>query len=386
VIAILIGSPMLEGELALPESLLIGPATVGVVWFLIACAGPSTRVSRARTLVLIGVLLACAVLIQQTALAETASVLLWCLVRRRWRDLLIIGGTVVVTAAIVILPFVISSGSHNVWYALVSSYGGYVQGGLHGRLETLAFRIGIILAMAVIAWLFRTAADGRLELLRIWTTAMLFTAIAPGYNYQHFLLPAVAPVVMLIVGIASRHRRELWASARQVQVLIAVATLGVLSAITVTTFSFQRYVTWSLGYYANAVGYVSGSTPQADYERYFGVTTYGELQADQYLSAHGLVGATAMVWANLAWPIVDEQLVPPTRSGPLYVTLALENGTGQILANMNASPPRVILITPDGIEDLPDIRTFITTHAYAKVLDGNGVALSGRPPCPPHAV
>jgi hypothetical protein len=378
VIALLIGSPMLEGELALPESLLLGPATVGVVWFLIAYAGSSARVPRTRTLVLIGVLLACAVLIQQTALAETASVLLWCLVRRRWRDLMIVGGTVVITVAIVILPFVISSGAHNVWYAFVSSYGGYVQRGLKGGLATLAFRLGIILAMAIVAWLFRNAADGRLELVRIWTTAMLFTAIAPGYNYEHFLLPAVVPAVMLITGIVSRRRRELWASVRRVPVLIAVATLGVLSAITVTTFSFQYYVTWSLGYYPNAVGYVAGSTSQADYERYFGVTTLGELQAEQYLSAHGLVGVTAMVWANLAWPLVDEQLVPPTRSGPLFVTLTLENGTGQILANMNASPPRVILITPDGIEDLPDIRNFISGHAYAKVLDGNGVELYVR--------
>jgi 4-amino-4-deoxy-L-arabinose transferase-like glycosyltransferase len=376
-IALVIGSPMLDGDLALPESLLIGPATVGLVWFLIACAGPA-RMPRTRTLVLIGVLLACAVLIQQTALAETASVLLWCLVRRRWRDLFVVGGTVVVIAAAVILPFVISSGAHNVWYALVSSYGGYLQSGLHARPETLAFRIGIILAMALVAWLFRNATDGRLELVRIWTTAMLFTAIAPGYNYEHFLLPAVIPVVLLVIGLVARHRHELWASVRRVRVLIAAAVMGVLTAITVTTFQFQHYVSWGLGYYANAVGYVSGSTSQANYERYFGVTTLGEHQADEYLSSHGLVGATAMVWANLAWPIVDEQLVPPTRSGPLYVTLALENGTGQILATMNASPPRVILITPDGIEDLPDIRSFVSTHAYTKVLDGNGVELYVR--------
>jgi hypothetical protein len=33
-IAVIIGSPMLDGNLALPESLLIGPVTVAVVWFL----------------------------------------------------------------------------------------------------------------------------------------------------------------------------------------------------------------------------------------------------------------------------------------------------------------------------------------------------------------
>jgi len=39
VIAVIVGSPMLDGNLALPESLLIGPVTVGVVWFLCSCTG-----------------------------------------------------------------------------------------------------------------------------------------------------------------------------------------------------------------------------------------------------------------------------------------------------------------------------------------------------------
>ena len=38
-IAVIIGTPMLDGDLALPESLLIGPVTVGVVWFLCSCTG-----------------------------------------------------------------------------------------------------------------------------------------------------------------------------------------------------------------------------------------------------------------------------------------------------------------------------------------------------------
>ncbi len=82
-----------------------------------------------------------------------------------------------------------------------------------------------------------------------------------------------------------------------------------------------------------------------------------------------------MLWTNLAWPLVDEQLVPPTRSGPLYITLALENGTAGILSRMNASPPELILVTPFHIENLSDVRTFISTHQYVKVMDANGVEL-----------
>ena len=84
-----------------------------------------------------------------------------------------------------------------------------------------------------------------------------------------------------------------------------------------------------------------------------------------------------MLWTNLAWPLVDEQLVPPTRSGPLYITLALENGTAGILSRMNASPPELILVTPFHIENLRDVRTFISTH---QLREGDGCEWRGAVP------
>jgi hypothetical protein len=60
------------------------------------------------------------------------------------------------------------------------------------------------------------------------------------------------------------------------------------------------------------------------------------------------------------------------------VTLALENGTGGILARMNATPPELILITPSGIENLGDIRAFIGTHAYNEVIAAYGIELYVR--------
>ena len=132
---------------------------------------------------------------------------------------------------------------------------------------------------------------------------------------------------------------------------------------------------WSLGYYVNAAAYVSGSISVLQYDTYFGALNYGEHEAEQWISSHNLVGATAMLWTNLAWPLVDDQLVPPTRSGPLYVTLALENGTAGILSRMTAAPPELILVTPSHIENLADVREFIRSHDYTEVFDAYGVDL-----------
>ncbi len=85
-----------------------------------------------------------------------------------------------------------------------------------------------------------------------------------------------------------------------------------------------------------------------------------------------------MLWTNLAWPLVDDDLLPPTRSGPLYVTLALEKGTAGIMSRMNATPPELILISPNGIENLNDIRAFIRSHPYQEVMDAHGIELYVR--------
>jgi len=379
VLALVIGSPAFDGNLALPESLLIGPATVGVVWFVCSCADPSARRPRVLVLVLIGLLLASAALIQQTALADFAAIMLWCLVRRNWRTMLILGGTVMTTGVVVLAPFVISAGAHNVWFALVSSYVPYLNYSLHAQIASLVFRIVAIAAMVAAAWYFRNADDSRFELVRIWATALLFAAIAEGYAYEHFLLPLMVPLVMLVTGILSRHRDQLLRRMRRPRVVLAGATFALIASAGWSLFAAgYRSMVGSAGYYANALSYMSGSISKVEYDGSFGAEIVGEQQAEQWISSHGMVGATAMLWTNLAWPLVDEELVPPTRSGPLYVTLALEDGTVDILARMEASPPQLILITPVNIENLRDIRDFIATHAYRRVLDEHRVELYVR--------
>jgi hypothetical protein len=189
----------------------------------------------------------------------------------------------------------------------------------------------------------------------------------------------VIPLVMLVTGLISGQRDHLPQRVWHPQVLLAVATFAVIASTGWSLYTAAyRSTVWSVGYYPNAVGYVTGSISVLDYDTYFGALNYGEHEAEQWIANHNLVGATAMLWTNLAWPLVDDELVPPTRSGPLYVTLALENGTGGILARMNAEPPRLILITPQGIENLTDILTFIERHDYRLVMDAHGVELYAR--------
>ena len=186
----------------------------------------------------------------------------------------------------------------------------------------------------------------------------------------------VIPLVLLITGLVSRHHDRLSQRLRRPRVLLAGAVFAAIASTGWSLFmAGYRSTVWSVGYYANAAGYVAGSVSELDYDTYFGALNYGEHEAEAWISSHNLVGVTAMLWTNLAWPLVDDELLPPTRSGPLYVTLALENGTAGILSRMNAAPPELILITPLGIENLADVRAFIRSHHYQQVMDAHGTEL-----------
>ena len=49
-----------------------------------------------------------------------------------------------VTVAVVVVPFVVASGAHNVWFALVTSYVDYVDDALNDRLPAYLFRICLL--------------------------------------------------------------------------------------------------------------------------------------------------------------------------------------------------------------------------------------------------
>ena len=88
-------------------------------------------------------LFACGFLIQQTALADFASIASVPCVAQLADLLLVVGGTFVLTVAVVIIPFVISASVHNVWFALVTSYVDYLTNDALGDRPRRTSRAGV---------------------------------------------------------------------------------------------------------------------------------------------------------------------------------------------------------------------------------------------------
>ena len=232
----------------------------------------------------------------------------------------------------------------------------------------------MILGMVVAAWLYRNARDGRLGFVRIWATALLFTATAAGVFVRAFPPPRGDPV-----GRA-RHRAG-FASPRSPGTTHPSAprlfTGALFAVIGVSGWSPSSWRVpnrdLSVGYYANVfAGRLIGAVSQIHYDAYFDGPSYGEHEAEQWISSHNLIGVTAMLWTNLAWPFVDDGLLPSTRSAVrCTVTLALEGKRRDPVADERGTA-ELILITPPASRTSVISGQFIGAHDYVQVMDADG--------------
>ncbi len=381
VIAVLFGAPFLDGELFLPESLLVIFTTWACVWFIVVIHRQDASQSPLplRHVVGIGVLLSCAALIQQTAIADASAILAWCIVRRQYRAAGALVATMGGLGLAVMGPFVVEAGFHRIFFALVSSYGGYVTQSLSTKVISYAWRLALVIAFAGSIYALRRVQNRMLEFLRIWFTAELIVAIAPGYPYEHFLLPAVIPVTLGVsYGIATYW--EKWKQlVRSWKFLLSTGLLawcGVASCFIFTQpYGGLYHAGWSLGYYPVTVGRMMGAVTTRSYDDFFGFSVYGESVAMRWIHAHHLDGSYALVWSNLAWPLVVNRLSEPTRSGPLYVTQTLDNGPEPLIARLEKRLPAFVIVTPHQAQFNRYIRKFLAQHSYRKELDVDGVQL-----------
>lgn len=374
VLAGIFGTPMLNAELALPESLLIAPVTGAMLLYLWSARRHTSLPT--STLVMVALLLASAVLIQQTALAECSVLLLFLLVRRQWRHAIIIAGTGIAALAIVLIPTAFVTSPHAVWYALATSYLTYVNASFSSHLILVIYRLGLVALFLVSAWWGRNGKDSSLEFMRLWASGTLVTSIAPGYPYSHFLLPAAIPTVTLVAMLLAKNNLRSIARNRLLHVgasallLIIVVIDGV--HIYTQPNGFTWNAAWAIGYYPVTFAHAFGIMNITSYDSYFDTNLQGQEESEAYITSHHLDGSTAVIWSNLAWPYLDNQLKPVGIAGPIYVPLNVARSSAPLIAHMETDEPTLIIVsTQEGTQGAGAIARFLADHTNYHKVTGN---------------
>jgi hypothetical protein len=379
VVAVLLGAPLFDAELALPESLLIAPATWAMA-IVLRRTSSSDGAAGLRWPVAAGVLSALAMAYQQTAIADAAAIGLILVLSPRVRlsQVGAYAATVVAVTAAWVAGAVLTAGAGTVAFALAGFYVAYTQavlptsgGGLLAHLLLLAVCLALVLAGAAAARREPVSQWGSW----IWAGATLLVVAAAQQPYAHFLAPSVVPVTIAVVGLRRPaihvSRALLGRLALLAGVVAAALSARVAGVDWVPALASQGANTTRdlAAYYGGTASLVAGGDIEA-WQDTFDARVASDRDVAAWIQSHGLSDRTAVVWSADAWPylLADLPVLMPT--APIYNNEVLLGQQGQVVLLVGELDPELILTSDDGLLGFPEVQPLLDARYRLMVRHG----------------
>jgi 4-amino-4-deoxy-L-arabinose transferase-like glycosyltransferase len=379
---VLLGLPILDAELAIPESLMIAPLSWAGALVVVRLVGPVTSQPsrRARWPIAVGVLVAVAIAYQQTAVAEASAFGLAIALspRTRWRELTQYVVTVLALTAVWLGAVVSTAGVDSVRFALLGFYVAYTQSVLPASASGSALHFAeaaIAVALVSIGAVFRRTAHGPLWVLLLWLASSLTVAAVAGQPYAHYLTPAVAPAALTVAAMMVPLRSVLprlrtAESLRWAPQLAGVAVAGVMASVAgldwipaASTPALNATRTLQ-HYYGGAITAALHISDKADWDEQFDSRVGADKAVADWLSNKGLRGASAVVWSSDSWlySLADLPVLMPTP--PIYNDEVLLGNNGPVAKYVEDLDPDVIIVASDAAQQFPEIQTLLQGSKY----------------------
>jgi 4-amino-4-deoxy-L-arabinose transferase-like glycosyltransferase len=379
--AVILGLPIVDAELALPESLLIAPLTwAGAIILVRILRGDRAGLTRRIPWwpVAAGVLMAAAIAYQQTAVAETSAFFFAILIAPALlrRDAFIFLGTAVAITLVWLSAAIITAGAGKVAFALAGFYVNYTKAALPSSAAGGLAHFGLALAAAVLlaAGAIASRRRDRVDwVLMLWAGATLLVTAVAGQQYPHFLVPAVAPLTLLAAGlpvpsaawIRAGRRRELVGPGLQAVGLVATILMAKVAGLDWTPFPPSATDSHTLsGYYGGAAWAAFDPTWRTTWLNDFDYRVAGDAKVAAWVTRNGFSGDTAVVWSYDAWiyALANLQIIMPTP--PIYNDEVLLGSGGPVEAYVAARHPVLIMVDVKSQVIFPEISTLLASGEY----------------------
>jgi 4-amino-4-deoxy-L-arabinose transferase-like glycosyltransferase len=371
--ALVISTPLIEANLALTELFASAP----VAWAFVLLAGRSQGTSeqpaglsgwllRHGPYLGAGALLAVGLLFKQVmALDAVAAGVFVVLAARPVLPKLaaLVGGyavPVVLTAALLAVQGALDDGL----YAAFGFYRVYLaEGSGLPPLFTAAKLAPALLAIALAMLATRHASRSGTALAVLWLGFAATGAVLGGRPFGHYLVQVVAPASvapgLLCSAIAPRQRLVLVSG-------MAVACYVIFSAFNRYWYSYEMV---RLAYYHNAALYVAGNRSRAEYEGFFSWRVAHQRAFASIIRADD--ERTLFVWGEYPWlyPLADADSA--TRYVTSYHTSFVPDAKTDVIAALNALPPRYIVWERDEWRRLPGLADLVAARYQRVSTAGN---------------
>ncbi|MGH7904302.1 MAG: ArnT family glycosyltransferase [Candidatus Dormibacteraceae bacterium] len=351
-LGIVLGLPLFNTELIVPESLLIAPATCAaaiLVGRLLLAGPPTSWWWQWGWAVATGALAGIAIGIQQTSLADAGAFALVIILstRIRRREILLYAGGVALVTAAWLGPSIAVASPADVASALVGFYRGYASFSVPRSHTGLALR-ATGPALALIG-AFLNRRDARpVWSLWLWAAAVLAVPAIANRNYPHLLAPALVPGILAVASLPLPFRGF---RPRLVPLVAGVAMTSVFASVAwIESKALEAYLTWP---HAVATGH------EAEWSLTLDSRGPSAEAIANWIHAHGLAGSRAVVWSSDAWLYMLADLPVSLPTAPIYNDVVLLGSGRAVAARVTAIDPRVIVTTEGATRLWPDIEPLL---------------------------
>jgi 4-amino-4-deoxy-L-arabinose transferase-like glycosyltransferase len=374
--ALVIGPPIFDSELFLPEAALIGPMTWAGMLMLVHITSTTWAARHRWAPYVAGLLASIALGMQQTVIADIVAIGLIVLIAcpSHWRDVLRFLGTGLVVSSLWLLPTVFASGLGASWFAIVGFYGIYAHNALPPTVLDRVVHFAAIAggALAIFGGSALLGRRTRNAFWMLWILAGidLLVAGAAHFPYPHLLLPSI-PWICAALAATPWQRASVLADrvrGRRLRVGVGVLAAGVALASALGSYAGSYWLNGrSLSnYYVDGYAGLVNSTERIQWQDGFSGSVVLDAAVSNWLIAHHYAHASAVVWNTAdVWVYLDTPLTTVLPSADLFnndVLLGNRTETGPFVARHR---PTVIVLNQPAAALRPSILPVLARYYVA---------------------
>jgi len=354
--ALLVGTPVIEGNLAMTETFMVVPTTLAVLTFVRAQARPEEE--RSVRYLACGALLGVAAGYKQVAVCDLLAVLVMVALThaRPWRSAAALLLGFAAPQALFAAVFLAAGAFGAYWYAVVGSLGLYADLAREGAAARLS---GWLPALLITAWLARRRLAGDEVPLAafpaLWLAFTIAGAAAGAFPFPHYLQQAAPPAALAAVSIPFAWERD--AAART----LVAATAVLIAALVVGQFAAAFRERRQLDPVAYYEAFFEGdfrtlSDPHDEY--FFDGSAVTVRDVVRQVEADG-GGRTLYTWSELPWLYAAGGYTNPTRYYTSFLGEVIPGARPEVMRDLERHPPDYVLISDATYAPFPELDRFV---------------------------
>lgn len=355
--ALLMGTPVIEGTLAMTETFMILPASLAMLAIVFAKDAPDRR--RSQLEVAAGVAFGIAAAYKQVAVfdALAAGAFLMLSAPRPGSSIARLAAGFALPQAALATYFLATGALSEYWYAIAGSLGLYAE--LAPQPGIIARIASYLPALLVTAYLVRRQQLGgaitTVHLPMLWLGFALIGVTSSAFAFPHYLQQA-APAAVLVVALAPWAREE--DDLGRITLAVAALTAFALVFGQFAPEYRERTQTNPVYYYRTFAEMRRGSIDDTTYALRFDGKALAVNDISALIRDDG-AGDSAFVWGELPWVYAASGTTNPSRFYTSFLGELVPGAKPEIMRDLAADEPVYVLMHDSGYAPFPELEDFV---------------------------